>query len=239
MDEEDELTWLLAPLPSGRHGLPREHVVRSQRARLLCAAVAVAGTDGYAAMTVSAVLARANVSRKTFYEQFADREHCFLAAYEHVVEHALAGARAAFAIEAPWPERLRAALGWGLQALAAHEPEARVVFVEVLAAGPRALELRDRTLRELTPLFAPGFDAAPAGAAIPPSMPQAVAGAFCELIGSEIRHGGAARLPLLLPDLLFCALAPFLGPEAASHARAPVPPVRSVSRRRQVTGSAR
>jgi hypothetical protein len=111
------------------------------------------------------------------------------------------------------------------------------VFVEALAAGPRALELRDRTLRELTPLFAPGFDAAPAGVAIPPSMPQAVAGAFCELIGAEIRHGAAARLPLLLHDLLFCALAPFLGPVAASEALAPPPAPRM--RRRQVTGSAR
>ncbi len=238
MNEQDELNWLLAPLPSGRHGLSREHVVRSQRLRLLSAAVAVAGTDGYAAMTVSAVLARANVSRKTFYEQFADREHCFLAAYEHVAEHALAGVRTAFAIDAPWPERLRAALGWGLHALAAHEAEARVVFVEALAAGPRALELRDRTLRELTPLFAPGFDAAPAGAAIPPSMPQAIAGAFCELIGTQIRHGAAARLPQLLPDLLFCALAPFVGPVAASDALEPAP-VRTVRRRRQVTGSAR
>jgi len=236
VDEEDEFDWLLAPLPSGRHGLSREHVERSQRLRLLSAAVAVAGTDGYAAMTVSAVLARANVSRKTFYEQFADREHCFLAAYEHVAERALTGVRTAFAIEAPWPERLRAALGWGLRALAAHEAEARVVFVEVLAAGPRALELRDRTLRELTPLFAPGFDAARAGAAIPSSMPQAIAGAFCELIGTEIRHGAAARLPLLLPDLLFCALAPFLGPVAASDALSTAP-VRSM--RRQVTASTR
>jgi AcrR family transcriptional regulator len=231
VDPEDELNLLLAPLPSGRHGLPREQVVRSQRLRLLNAAIAVAGTDGYAAMTVSAVLARANVSRKTFYEQFADREHCFLAAYELVAERALAGVRAAYASEAPWPERLRDALAWGLRALAAHEPEARVVFAEALAAGPRALELRDRTLRELTPLFAPGFDAAPADAAIPRSMPQAIAGACCELIGTELRHGSAAHLPLLLPDLLFCALAPFVGPEVAADAIAPGP-IGGMSRRR-------
>lgn len=228
MREEEDLDWLLAPLPSGRHGLSREQVVRSQRARLLSAAITVAGAEGYAAMTVSAVLARANVSRKTFYEQFADREHCFLAAYEHVVERGLAGMRAAYAIDAPWPERLRGALAWALDALAGHEPEARVAFVEGLGAGPHALALRDRALGELASLLAPGFDAAPAGVAIPASMPQAVAGAICELLASRIRAGRVAALPHLLPDLLYCALAPFLGPLAAAQASgaAPAPPER-------------
>lgn len=230
-EQDEELDWLLAPLPSGRHGLSREQVVRSQRARLLKAAIAVAGTDGYTAMTVTAVLARANVSRKTFYEQFADREDCFLAAYARVAERAIAGVRAAYAVEAPWPQRLRAALAWGLAALAAHEAEARVVFVEAPSAGPRALELRDRALLELTPLFAPGFDAAPAGVAIPDSMPQAIAGAHCELLAGWIRHRRTADIPQLLPDLLYCALAPFLGPVAAAQEIAPVR-TRAAPRRR-------
>lgn len=221
MTEEDELDRLLAPLPSGRHGLSRDQVVRSQRLRLVNAAIAVAGSDGYAAMTVSAVLARASVSRKTFYEQFADREHCFLAACEHVAGQGLAGLRAAYAIDAPWPERLRAALAWRLGALAAHPAEARVALVEVLAAGPQALALRDRMLQELATLFAAGFEAVPPGAEVPATMPEAVAGALCELLAARIRQGRTAELPSLLPDLLFCALAPFAGPAAATEAIAP------------------
>jgi AcrR family transcriptional regulator len=217
---EEDVDWLLAPLPSGRHGLPREHVVRSQRIRLLRAATAVAGADGYAAMTVSMVIAQANVSRKTFYELFADREDCFLAAYDLVVERALSGMRAAFEIDAPWTARLRAALAWALDALAAHPHAARVAFVEVLAAGPRALERRDRALRELAPLLEPGFDAGPPDVAIPTSMPTAIVGALGELIGSQLRRGASAELPRLLPDLLYCALAPFVGPIAASQAAA-------------------
>lgn len=218
---EEDVDSLLAPLPSGRHGLTREEVERSQRARLLNAAVAVAGAEGYAAMTVTAVIARANVSRKTFYEQFADREHCFLAAYRSVVERALAGVRAAYGSDAPWPERLEAALAWALDTLASHPLEARVAFVEVLTAGPRALELRDRAMRELTPLLTPGFDAAPAGTAVPRSMPTAIVGAWGELIGTRVRHGRVEELPRLLSDLLFCALAPFVGPVAAADACAP------------------
>jgi len=215
---EQDVDWLLVPLPSGRHGLSREQVIRSQRLRLFAAALAVAGTSGYAAMTVSAVIKHANVSRKTFYEQFADKEDCFLAAYDLLVERALRGVHAAFAIEAPWHERVRAALAWALAALAAHPHEARIAFVEVLAAGPLALERRDRALREVTALLEPGFDAAPAGVDVPASMPTAIAGALGELIGAHLRRGDAASLPRLLPDLLYCALAPFLGPVAAAEA---------------------
>jgi AcrR family transcriptional regulator len=218
---EEDLDWMLAPLPSGRHGLPRELVARSQRLRLLNATIAVAGAEGYAATTVTAVIARANVSRKTFYEQFADKEDCFLAAYELVVERARAGILEAYAVEAPWTGRVRAALAWALDALAAHPHEARIAFIEVLTAGPRARERRDLALRDLASLFAPGFEAAPAGAGVPASTPTAVAGALSELIAARIRRGGAEQLPQLLPDLLYCTLAPFVGPVAAAEALAP------------------
>lgn len=222
MTEQDD-DWLLGPLPSGRHGLPREHIVRSQRLRLLRAAIAVAGAEGYAAMTVTNVIGRAGVSRKTFYEQFADREHCFLAAYDVVAERARDGMRAAFALDAAWPERLRAALAWALDALARHPHEARLAFAEVLAVGPRALERRDRALADLRALLLPGLDEAPAGLTVPASMPTAVAGALFELVGATVRGGAVSRLPALLPDLLFCALAPFTGPERAAVACAAEP----------------
>ena len=89
--------------------------------------------------------------------------------------------------------------------------------MELPAAGVRALSLRDRALREFAPLFAPGFDAAPAGVTVPASMPLAIAGSFAELIALQVRQGAAAQLPLLLPDLLYCALAPFIGPGAAAE----------------------
>ena len=219
------LDALMAPLPSGRHGLSREDVVRSQRLRLLHAALHVAGSEGYAATSVSAVIARANVSRKTFYEQFADREDCFLAAYDHLAQRALDGMRAAYAIDAPWPERLRAMLDWTLATLARHPREGRVACVEVLAAGPRALARRDRALHEVTSFLAPGREAAPGGAVVPPSTPLAVAGGLCELIGACLRADAADELPRLLPDALYCALAPFVGPAAAFEAAGACAPV--------------
>lgn len=226
---EQDPDWLLGPLPSGRHGLPREHVLRSQRVRLVRAAIAVAGSEGYTGTTVTRVIAHAGVSRKTFYEQFADREHCFLVAYGHLAARGLDGMRRAAAVDGPWPERLRHALDWALRALAHHPCEARVAFAEVLAAGPRGLAERDRALGELRALLLPGLDAAPAGVHVPETMALATAGALFELIGRQIRDGGGERLPALLPDLLFCALAPFLGPAAAARECAVDEPARAAA----------
>lgn len=208
--------WAPAQLPSGRHGLPREYVVNSQRSRLLAAAVLIAGEDGYAGMTVSAVISRAGVSRKTFYEFFADREDCFLAAFDGLVAVALRGAREAYDSGDGWTERLRATLAAALETLASHPHEARLGFVEVLAAGPLALERRDRALRAFMEFLSPGYEAADRDTGIPPLMPEAIVGAIYEIIYTRVLHQRTAELPALLPELMYCALAPFLGPRAAA-----------------------
>ncbi|HEU4702515.1 MAG TPA: TetR/AcrR family transcriptional regulator [Conexibacter sp.] len=217
---EEDVDLLLAPLPSGRHGLSREEVVWSQRMRLLRAVIEVAGREGYAATTVSAVIAQASVSRKTFYELFADREDCFVAAYELLTTRAVRRLEATFAGAAPWAERVQDGLACALDTLAQHPHEARVMVVEVLAAGPRALERRDRFVEALVRLLAEGCEHAPGGAAVPASTPTAVVGALSELIAGQVRCGAADQLPAMLPDLLYCALAPFLGPGAAAEAAA-------------------
>src|ERR1700676_4290834 len=69
-------------LPRGRHGLPREQVLASQRGRCLAAIAEAVAEHGFARATVADVIRRAGVSRETFYEQFADKEDCFLAALD-------------------------------------------------------------------------------------------------------------------------------------------------------------
>src|SRR4051812_4425661 len=83
-----------------------------QRARLLDAITRVVVRKGYARATVADVVEVAGVSRRTFYEQFADKEACFLAAYE--AAGAAVVADIAAAVEqlggARWQERLHCAL---------------------------------------------------------------------------------------------------------------------------------
>lgn len=82
-------------LPSGRQAratLSRADVVAHQRRRLLRAMVDEVAERGYPAVSVAHVIARAGVSRATFYEQFDDKESCFLAAFDAAISVLLSGA---------------------------------------------------------------------------------------------------------------------------------------------------
>jgi len=61
-------------------------VVEMQRRRLLLAIGEVVGESGLESATVGRVCEQAGVSRRTFYELFADREACLLAAFDHATE---------------------------------------------------------------------------------------------------------------------------------------------------------
>jgi AcrR family transcriptional regulator len=63
---------------------------QSTRQRALDAMAEAIGEHGYPDTTVGDVLTRARMSRRTFYELFANREECFLATYDHARSNALA-----------------------------------------------------------------------------------------------------------------------------------------------------
>lgn len=78
----------LIPLPRGRHGLPREVVQNNQRARLLAGAAKAVEERGFAKVTIGDIVRHAAVSRRTFYEHFADKEECFKAAFGGLADDA-------------------------------------------------------------------------------------------------------------------------------------------------------
>jgi AcrR family transcriptional regulator len=149
-------------LPRGPHHLSRDEVVASQRSRVFRAMAEVMAEKGYAATTVSEVLRRARVSRETFYEQFSSKEDCFMGAFAAAVDAVLAGAFEALPADGTPLERFDHALRAYLDALASHPALARLLLVEVYAAGPDALARR----AELQQRFAEALDAT-FGAATP------------------------------------------------------------------------
>jgi AcrR family transcriptional regulator len=206
-------------LPAGRHNLPREFVLRSQRDRMLDAMAQVCASEGYGGATVAAVIARAGVSRKTFYEQFSDREDCFLAAYDAILAQFLGKVNAAYRQpELDWPGRVRAAIEALLAFLAAEPAFARMCIVEVLAAGERAIERYDSAVGLLASLLDEGRAQLPT----PDEVPATMAGALIEggafLIREQILAGRTEQLETLLPDITYAALVPYLGQDEALRA---------------------
>ncbi|HTX12389.1 MAG TPA: TetR/AcrR family transcriptional regulator [Solirubrobacteraceae bacterium] len=118
------------------------------RARMFEAMARAVSERGYAAVTVSDVVTGAHISRRTFYEQFQDKEECFLETYRTGCENGIAQIDASLrALEHPdWRMRLSVSLETYLAILAAEPHFARVLLIDVLGAGDRALEVRERVL---------------------------------------------------------------------------------------------
>jgi AcrR family transcriptional regulator len=187
-------------LPRGRHAAPREVVWESQRDRMLAAIAAAVAEKGYARTAVADVLERAGVSRKTFYEHFANKEACFLAAYDAGVELILGAIAAATAAAGDdLVARAREGTRTYLELLAANPDFARTFLVEVLGAGPEALARRTAVHVR----FAQQMELAFVGAGRPdPYVFRACVGAIHELVTDRLLAEGAAALPTLLDELL-------------------------------------
>src|SRR5690349_14658926 len=89
----------LARLPPGRHGLPREFVAHNQRERLIAGLAEAVAEHGYSGTTIAHITSHAAVSRRTFYEHFASKDECFIAAYDSVMEQLRERVAAAFDAE--------------------------------------------------------------------------------------------------------------------------------------------
>jgi AcrR family transcriptional regulator len=203
--------------PRGRHRLPPEVVARSQRERLLEAAVRVVAAKGYGAMTIGDLTKEAGVSRTTFYQLYEDKEACFLAAYDSAVELLVRRVVAAYESERSWPERAAAGLAALLETLAEEPALARLSIVDIGNAGPAAQRRYRAAIQRLTPLFDEGRDFAPGGRGLPANTSRMAIGAVTGLIADELVAGRAERLPGLLSDVLFATLVPYIGPDAAAR----------------------
>jgi len=199
-------------LPRGKHALSRASVASNQRARIIDALAQTCAAKGYRAVTVEDIVVYAGVSRRTFYDLFAGKQECFLDAYELVMDRVLAAVEEAYSAgERVWPERIASGLGVLLERFASASAFARLTVVEVLSAGHLALERRDATLRRFEVFFEPGGALLPIAVAEQQLLARAVVGGISETLYSRIIAGATELPPEFGPDLLYCALVPYLG----------------------------
>jgi AcrR family transcriptional regulator len=203
-------------LPRGRHDLPREFIAKTQRDRLIDAMARTVSVKGYAGAALVDVCSAAGVSTRAFYQHFADKETCFLAAFDRGVMLLQGAVGDAYSEPASWPGRIRRGLDELLRLLAAEPAFATLAVVEVLAAGPVARSRRRLLLEAYAAFFA--------DAPIPPGAPDGVVAAVIAgvygVIYDYVSTGRTAELPDRLPALTYLVVVPFLGPAAASAAAA-------------------
>ncbi len=172
----------------------------SQRRRLIDATIEVVAERGYAGAGIGRVIACAGVSRPTFYDYFRDREECFAAALGEIREKLLGNV--VTSLPAQRPEHAAASAVAQLVNFARDEPAmARALFGESLAAGPRALDVRDLTVLEIERAIEDAY--APLGAeTLVPDIPaRIVLGAISRLLGFRLRRA-ETELATLRAELL-------------------------------------
>lgn len=200
-------------LPGGRHGLSRSFVVTNQRERIFAAVADTVAEKGYVGLTVEEVIRRAGVSRRTFYDQFPDKQAAFFAAYDASVEQVMMAAGVGFASAEHWPEQVRHALRGLLDFLSNDPAFTRMAIIDIPLAGPegQARHVAGRTGFEL--FLAPG--AALADHPIPAMVPKAVGSGIFEMFHARVVNGDTRDLMGLLPACVYHCIAPYLGIDAA------------------------
>ena len=202
-------------LPSGYTGLPRELVEASQRQRLLHGVTATVAEKGYGPATIGDITARAGVSKKTFYEHFADKLACFLAAHDvgcqAMLDAVTDASRDALKAGADPVEQLRRANRGYLSFLVDEEPYARVFFLETLAAGPEAIaryrRCRDSFVASLRVWHEHARRRHPDWPSASDLAYEGATGAAHELALARVATGRSAELAALESDLLDIQLA--------------------------------
>ncbi len=161
-----------------------------QRARLLRAMIDLSAEAGYAQTSVAQIVAHARVSRSTFYEQFEDKRMCFGAAQRDLSERLLTRIERAARTARTEREASDAVLGV-LVVFAEEDPSAaRVLMNETLAAGKRAMDLRDELIAQIAGVLERAWDDATEESERRLDVPaQALVGGTFRLISIRILRG--------------------------------------------------
>jgi AcrR family transcriptional regulator len=190
-------------LPRGPHHMAPTEVTRNQRIRMHGAMVEAVAADGYEGTSVKQVIGLAGVSRRSFYEQFANKEECFLATFDLIV--ARMAKRVNKAYHAGGGER-RDRLGAALRELAAevttHPKAAGLVIVAAQTAGEAGRSRVRRTTAALEQMISCSLARAPDASALPAPVVRAIVGGLQEAAALRLREGRAEELASLSDELL-------------------------------------
>lgn len=181
-------------------GTPRKEAERNQRERLFAAMVATVADKGYEATTVADLVALSGVSRSAFYRHYDDKQACFLAAVEAMVEPALR--RIGSDESAPaGMERARQAFASLIELIVSQPAAAKMCVVEVYAAGPEGAALLDRSMEQATALAARLLEQVPEREGLPIELVRALVGGIQKTIHKRLYRGQEQELMDLVPQL--------------------------------------
>jgi AcrR family transcriptional regulator len=190
-------------------------VTSSKRQAILDGMLEAVGAEGYEHTSVRTVLDRTGVYRQAFYDNFADKDDCYLQAYDAGVARVEALVLGAAAEESAWTGKLRAGLGALLDFLDAEPDVGRALLVEVHAAGPEALAKRAAALERVNSFLDQAREVAGESQSPPAIAGEGIAAGIHAVIHSRLATGSSEGFRQLLPEFMYFAVLPYFGAEQA------------------------
>lgn len=190
-------------LPRGPHQLDPDEVAANQRLRMYGAMIEAVATNGYGRTSVKQVVSLAGVSRRAFYEQFANKQECFLATLDLIASRAMDRIAMGYnATEGPLEERLRGAFEKFAEVVQDNPKGARLMLVDAPSAGPAGWERLTRTLALFEQRLAASFAEAPDARALPEPIARAIVGGLRRAAFVRLVEGRTEEMKELVPDML-------------------------------------
>ena len=208
-------------------GATRESVAKNQRERLMGGMVAAVARRGYETTRVADVLEVVGVSRSAYYNHFANKEECFLATLDALLEIAAPILLEAYDRANGTPtERLRAAFDVAADLIVAQPAAARTWLVESYSAGDAAIDHIEQLGERLERFATQALSEAPERSRMPVGLTRAVLGGMRQVIQSRLCHGRESELTELAPEAFSWALGYAAPPDALREPRKipPLPP---------------
>ncbi|HEX6781625.1 MAG TPA: TetR/AcrR family transcriptional regulator [Solirubrobacterales bacterium] len=195
-----------------------------ERDRIAAAIVALVGSRGYRQTRLEDVLEAAAVGEEEFARHFASKQECFVAVWDELTAaHGVLAARA-FASAGPWRERMRAAAWVTLDYLQQDADRTRFLVLEVLNAGEIAQAHRDLAIATQVEWIDAGRREPAAAGSLSRATAEHLAGAINEMLIRKTRSGEIMHGAGVLRELMYMAVRPYLGEEAAREELAMPPP---------------
>jgi AcrR family transcriptional regulator len=178
---------------------------------------------GFAAITVADLCRRAGLDEAEFRRDHADLDECFCAVFEREMDLLLMKFATVVAGADGWRDRLRA-VAYAFQAwLAEDAARTHLMVTEIRFASEQARQIQWRGIASMIDLL----DEGRAEAADPDHLSRAtaegIAGGILSQIYEAAAHGTEIR-PETVPEMLYAAYLPYLGPEVAGQELEIAPP---------------
>jgi len=188
------------------------------------AMVDLAYERGYETITIEEIAGRVGGDRAGFEAIFPSKQACAIAALEALAESNLTAVRGAFRSRPEWPASLRAAAYAHVRWILANPKKMRFGLLETRWAGEVANATRERLFGAYVTMIDAGREVAPDPESIPPYTAESVVGSITQVVAKDVSGRGDRDLLSLVPEMMYLAVRPYLGEEAAKAELTEPPP---------------